>query len=541
MKGLRRLSSIRGQLVVWYLAILAVLLVALGVFQSITLRDYLRTSTAHSVRSSAYGALSLLGPCYLRSAGDLETNAITLARLLGGPDTSVMIVNRTGETLASHDAIVGGTALPLRLSSSTVHSLIAGVGKGGYSPSLSSSISCPRPRPSTSATGRSGRGDSGRRDAGVPVPGFATSLVSGGTVLLVAVPLGPPGKPLGYAILGRSMSAANAIAGRLVLVFGLGAIAALLLAASIAMPIINRALSPLRRVTETAETIAGGDLEARADLSHTQDEVGRLGVAFDSMVDRLQQALSATAASEERMRRFLADASHELRTPVTVLRGSSQVLLRHADVHDPQLIDALRDMNEEAVRLARLIDDLLTLTRLDASSELVPQRIPVLEFVREFVDRYAQVWAGREIETGVGSLDGAVAIADPEALRRILTNLVENAARYSRPGGRIWIDGAVHDNTVQIAVRDEGPGLAPEDAEHVFERFYTANKSRSRSSGGTGLGLSIVRGLVEGSGGTISIDTALDRGTTVTFTLPSARTDGIAAAQQPISTSTPAR
>jgi two-component system OmpR family sensor kinase len=355
------------------------------------------------------------------------------------------------------------------------------------------------------------------------------------------VPLGPPGKPLGYAILGRSMSAANAIAGRLVLVFGLGAIAALLLAASIAMPIINRALSPLRRVTETAETIAGGDLEARADLSHTQDEVGRLGVAFDSMVDRLQQALSATAASEERMRRFLADASHELRTPVTVLRGSSQVLLRHADVHDPELIDALRDMNEEAVRLARLIDDLLTLTRLDASSELVAQRIPVLEFVREFVDRYAQVWAGREIETGVGSLDGAAAFADPEALRRILTNLVENAARYSRPGGRIWIDGAVHDNTVQIAVRDEGPGLAPEDAEHVFERFYTANKSRSRSSGGTGLGLSIVRGLVEGSGGSISIDTALDRGTTVTFTLPSARTDGIAAAQQPISTSTPAR
>jgi two-component system, OmpR family, sensor kinase len=259
------------------------------------------------------------------------------------------------------------------------------------------------------------------------------------------------------------------------------------------------------------------------------------------MVDRLQHALSATAASEERMRRFLADASHELRTPVTVLRGSSQVLLRHADVHDPELIDALRDMNEEAVRLARLIDDLLTLTRLDANSELVPQRIPVREFVREFVDRYAQVWEGREIETGVGSLDGAAAFADPEALRRILTNLVENAARYSRPGGRIWIDGDVHGDTVQIAVRDEGPGLAPEDAEHVFERFYTANKSRSRSSGGTGLGLSIVRGLVEGSGGTISIDTALDRGTTVTFTLPSARTEVNAAPRQPVSTSTPAR
>jgi two-component system, OmpR family, sensor kinase len=539
MNGLRRLSSIRGQLVVWYLAILAVLLVALGVFQSITLRDYLRSSTAHSVRSSAYGALSLLGPCYLRSAGDLDNNAITLARLLGGPETSVMIVNRFGETLASHDAIVGGSSLSLRLSASTVHTLIAGVGKSDYSPSLSSPISCPRP--SSGANDRIGRGDSRRRGSDVLVLGFATSLVSGGTVLLVAVPLGPPGKPLGYAILGRSMSAANGIAGRLVLVFGLGAIAALLLAASIALPIINRALSPLRHVTETAEAIAGGDLEARADLSHTQDEVGRLGVAFDSMVDRLQQALSATAASEERMRRFLADASHELRTPVTVLRGSSQVLLRHADVHDPELIDALRDMNEEAVRLARLIDDLLTLTRLDANSELVPQRIPVREFVREFVDRYAQVWEGREIETGVGSLDGAAAFADPEALRRILTNLVENAARYSRPGGRIWIDGDVHGDTVQIAVRDEGPGLAAEDAEHVFERFYTANKSRSRSSGGTGLGLSIVRGLVEGSGGTISIDTALDRGTTVTFTLPSARTEVNAARRQPVSTSTPAR
>jgi two-component system OmpR family sensor kinase len=336
------------------------------------------------------------------------------------------------------------------------------------------------------------------------------------------VPLGPPGTIVGYAILGRSLAPASATLVRVLLVFALGAAVALLLAVLVALPIINRALRPLRRVTETAEAIAGGDLEQRANLAHSRDEVGRLGEAFDTMVDRLQAAIAERAASEERMRRFLADASHELRTPATVLRGASQVLLRQGAQGQPDLLAPLRDMHEEAIRLSRLVDDLLTLSRLDAGQQMAPQPVELRSFLSAFVDRYRSVWPSRTIHLDAGSLNGATARVDPEALRRMLTNLVDNAARYSRSDGAITITGEPAPHTVSIAVADEGPGLRYEDARQVFDRFYRANKSRSRDSGGTGLGLAIVHGLVEQSGGKIDMETGPDRGTTVTVTLPRA-------------------
>jgi signal transduction histidine kinase len=525
--ALKRLSSIRGQLVAWYIGVLAVLLVALGVFQSITLRDYLRTSTTHSLRTAAYGELSLLGPCYIQSRAKLNGNADTLARLLGSPQTSVMIVTPSGQTLASYEPSNPNARQPLRLSASIVHSLISGVG-ASRSP-LPAGISLRAcPKPSTPHTVRQHS----------TALGWTSSLVSGGSVLVVAVPLGPPGRPLGYAILGRSLQDANAIASRLILVFALGALAALILATSIAVPIINRALSPLGRVTETAELIAAGNLEERANLTSSRDEVGRLGQAFDAMVDRLQQAVSATAASEERMRQFLADASHELRTPVTVLRGASQVLLRQEANGRSELTDALGDMHEEAVRLAKLVDDLLTLSRLDGQERLVAQPVDIRSALQEFVDRYGRVWEGRRITLDTAGMAGMRASVDPVALQRILTNLIDNAARYSRPGGAVTLGAGVSEAMVAIHVSDEGPGLTDRDAARVFERFYRVNKSRSRSSGGTGLGLSIVRGLVEQSGGTITIETGPERGTTVTFTLPRSAT---LAEQQPREAVAPAQ
>jgi two-component system OmpR family sensor kinase len=339
---------------------------------------------------------------------------------------------------------------------------------------------------------------------------------------LVAVPIGPPGNILGYAILGRSLADANATLKRLILVFGLGAASALIIAAVFALPIINTALRPLRRVADAAEAIAVGDLEQRANLAHSHDEIGRLGEAFDTMVDRLQAAISARAESEEQMRHFLADASHELRTPATVLRGASQVLLRQWADGPPALAAALSDVHQEAVRLARLIDDLLTLSRLDAGQPLAPQTIPLRPFLHDFLDRYGPVWSNRAIRLDESRLDGAAAHIDPEALRRVLTNLIDNAARYSRSDGAIVVSGDAEPASIRLSVADQGPGLSADDATRVFDRFYRASKSRSRDSGGTGLGLSIVHGLVEQSGGSITFDTAPDRGTTVTVSLPRA-------------------
>lgn len=509
-----QLRSIRGQLVFWYLGLLAVLLLALGVFQWFILGQHLRSSLADSLRDSARSELAVLGPCYIRSSGDLQENAFSLARLLGSRETAVTIVTPTGSTLASHGAGPPGASKPLQLSKGTVLSLIrqASLGRGGAEPSRNA------PHCVNGALVYPGHHHFVFRGHGIsPAAPSQTSH----NLLLVAVPLGPMAHPVGYAILGNSLSNVDTTIGQVDLIFALGAASALVLALLVGLPIVNRGLAPLRRVTATAEAIAAGDLAKRANLPRRPDEVGRLGMAFDTMVDRLQSALSAATTSEERMRRFLADASHELRTPATVLRGASQVLLRHATRLDAETVAGLRDMHEEAVRLSRLVDDLLTLSRIDAGQSLAPERVQVRPFLQSFLDRYGDVWPTRTLRLDTARVNGASAYVDPEALRRMLTNLVENAARYSHPDGAITLEAASEADRVAIGVSDEGPGLSPEDAQHVFDRFYRANKSRSRDSGGTGLGLSIVCGLVERSAGDIAIDTGPNRGTTVTITLPS--------------------
>ncbi|HLJ67058.1 MAG TPA: HAMP domain-containing sensor histidine kinase [Chloroflexota bacterium] len=517
------LKTIRGRLVVWYLAILVVLLAGLGIFQIVTLRDYLRSSLAANLRTAAHSELSVLGPCYVQSAAALRHSAPTLARLLGGHDTAAAIVTPGGAILANRGLGFSGASHPLHLTASTIRSLIGNPTSNGASGPPIHVTACPRPLPVHS---RPGALSNGHRTDTHRAPPWASGIVSSGGLLLVAMRLGPPGTPVGYAILGRSSEDAAATVARAVIAFLIGAIAVVLVAALVALPIINRALRPLRRMTTAAEAIAAGHLEERAQVSESPDEVGRLGEAFDTMVDRLQEAMAASVESEQRMRRFLADASHELRTPVTVLRGASQVLLRQTNTQDLDVRAGLRDLHEEAVRLSRLIDDLLTLNRIDAGQPLAPQPVEVRPFLADFVDRYSVAWPGRSVRVAEGNLNGAEAQVDPEALRRIMANLVENAARYSRPDGAITITGHAAAQSIEVAVADEGPGLTPEDAAQVFDRFYRVNKSRSRNSGGTGLGLAIVEGLVTESGGTIHMDTGPERGTTVTVTLPRATRSG---------------
>jgi two-component system OmpR family sensor kinase len=495
-----RLTSIRGRLVVWYLGVLAVLLFGLCLMQTVTLRDYLRSTTAANMAQAAQSELAAVGPCFVTSPADLHRRAQALARLLGSDTVGTSIVTRTGRILAAHPFGPSGTTERLALSVADTRQAIdsAPIGKAVPSP---------------------GDGSSSCATASFSQAVHPPSVRSSG-LLLMAIPLGPARHPVGYAILGHSMAAEDATLLHVRLTLWIGASILLLIAAIVALPIINRALRPLRRVTGTAEAIAAGDLAQRANLTPAIDEIGRLGNAFDTMVDRLQSALATTRASEERMRHFMADASHELRTPLTVLRGTSQVLLRQRELTQDEVDAAVSAIHDEAARLSRLVDDLLTLSRLDAGGALDPHPVVISSFLEQFLDRYSSAWPSRPISIDVGSLNGTKAQVDPEALRRILTNLVDNAARYSTAGKPIAITGELTSNTVSIAVRDAGPGLRREDAERVFERFYRANKSRSRLSGGSGLGLAIVHALVQQSRGTIRIDTAPDRGTTVAITLP---------------------
>jgi signal transduction histidine kinase len=506
-----RLTSVRGQLVLWYLVVLAVVLLALGIFQTVTLGGYLRTAMADSMRNASGAELAVLGPCFISSPADLKTDAQTLAGLLGSHDTAVKIVSRDGHVLADHGLGPPGATHALRLSDVTIQQVIDTarpvVALG--SATLTTDV-CSNSPQAVAARERFHRILHSQNQSGFQV----------GNRLLVAIPLGPPNKIVGFAILGNSLTSANNTLSQERVVFALGAAVALLLSALIAVPLINRALRPLRRVATIAEDIAAGDLEKRANLPHVPDETGRLGKAFDLMVDRLQAALTEATASEERMRHFLADASHELRTPLTVLRGTSQVLIRQHQADPEQLRAGLIDIHQEAVRLSRLVDNLLTLTRLDEGQVLDPQPVQVRSFLDDFVDRYGGAWPERKLEVRYSELDGTTAYVDPEALRRVLTNLVENAARYSAPAGQITLEGSGSPTAVSLAVSDEGPGLAQQDADRIFERFYRANKSRSRRSGGTGLGLAIVEALVAQSGGELHLDTGPERGTTVAFTLP---------------------
>lgn len=500
------LSSLRGRILLAQLGLFAFILLGLGVFQSSVLSDYLHDNAIDSITQPARAELEVLGPCFVRSGTDLHRNAQVLAQLLGRGNTGVKIVDRRGAALADHAIGVPGKARPLELSAATLEKLIAAVP--------------PAPRRTGSAASRAGCTPRSARAAGLRPPPVATTTADG--FVLVAVALGPPGERVGYAILGRSLSGVEATVDRVQRIFAVGAVAALVLSSLASLLLIGLALRPLRRVTTTAEEIAAGELHRRTNV-RSRDEVGRLASAFDRMIGRLEEAFARVTESEQRMRRFLADASHELRTPLTALRGTSQVLLRRRDHGSPEVAQAVRDIHHETVRLSQLVDDLLTLSRLDADESLGPQEVSLPAFMDDFVERYAAAWPSRRIDFDRPAFDGARVRVDPEALRRMLLNVIDNAAKYSSPASPIAVTAETGPEEVIIRVHDEGPGLSTEERRRVFERFYRGSESRSRRTGGSGLGLAIVQALAERSAGGVSLDSEPGRGTTVTITLPTSR------------------
>ncbi|HEX8917193.1 MAG TPA: HAMP domain-containing sensor histidine kinase [Chloroflexota bacterium] len=495
------LKSMRVRILASYVGVLSAVLLGYCLFQTITLADYFRSASALSMQQTADAELASVGPCYVQSPADLKRSATPLAWLLGSQNGTATIVTSSGTILANHSAGVAGLPRP---SAALIRQLIP-IGK------------------SIATDGTKQPWSSTCQPASAATPHFAAQHTSpairSGDVLRTAIVLGPTTHPVGYAILGRSVATESAALLRLRSTLWAGALVVLFITAVVALPIMNRALRPLTRVTAAAEAIASGDLDRRANLSPSMDEVGRLGNAFDIMVDRLHEALSSATASEERMRQFLADASHELRTPLTVLCGTTEILRQH-NLDRLETDTAHQAINQEATRMARLVDDLLRLSRLDAGQVLDPRPLTVSAFLEEFVARYAPAWPQRSLEVDRSNLNGTQVHVDPEALTKVLTNLVENAARYSAPGGPIRIQGTAVEQLVTITVADEGPGLSSDDAERVFERFYRGSKSRSRQSGGSGLGLSIVQALVRQSQGEVRLDTGPDRGTSVTITLP---------------------
>lgn len=289
--------------------------------------------------------------------------------------------------------------------------------------------------------------------------------------------------------------------------------------------VVRRSLRPLVVVEQTAAAIAAGDLHERVPERSSRTEIGKLSAALNGMLSQIQRAFAASEASEEaarasesKMRRFVADASHELRTPLTTIRGFAE-LYRQGAMSDITLL--MNRIEGESARMGLLVEDLLMLARLDAQRPLETKSVDVLTIAADAVHDAKAVAPERDISLKVLPGPGIPEVVGDDArLRQVLANLVGNAIRHTPPEASIAICVGTTDSSVLLEVRDTGPGLSAEEAEHVFERFYRADSSRTRESGGSGLGLSIVSALVAAHGGTVTVDSVAGEGATFRVEIP---------------------
>ncbi len=323
---------------------------------------------------------------------------------------------------------------------------------------------------------------------------------------------------------------------RTLLLVGLLSLAGLLVVAWI---VVRRDLLPLERIARTAEAIAGGDLSHRAGVPHDQTEVGRLGRAFDAMLDQIeasfgqqQAALDAKARSEDRLRRFVADASHELRTPLTAVRGYAD-LYRAGGLSDPgELAIAMDRIGTESRRMGSLVDDLLTLARLDQGR---PVRRDAVDLSRIAAEAVADARALEPDRPIVGAIDpDVVVLGDEDRLRQVVGNLIANVRTHTPVSTRFEVVvrgvgsphateaglGAQAAASGELRVVDHGPGIPTEHGASVFDRFFRADPGRSRDNGGTGLGLSIAASIMAAHDGDIWHEPTPGGGATFGIRLP---------------------
>ena len=317
-----------------------------------------------------------------------------------------------------------------------------------------------------------------------------------------------------------------ALVGVLTFAFGLAT-----LAAAIAMTwvIVTRTFEPLARVEQTAAKIAAGDLSQRIEDYNPSNEIGNLAISLNTMLAQIESSFNAQAKSEAKMRRFVGDASHELRTPLVSIRGYSELYRQGALPNDEAVATAMGRIETESKRMGQLVEDLLTLARIDERRE---SKLAPFDLFHLAVDASNDAYAtspDREVSL-VGLTDdvaptSAPVIGDESRMRQVVANLLTNAMRYTPAGTPLEIAVGVREDVPGyplsvIEVRDHGPGIHGEDRERVFERFYRTDTSRSRETGGTGLGLSIVAAILEQHDGSVHIEETPGGGATFVISLP---------------------
>jgi signal transduction histidine kinase len=343
-----------------------------------------------------------------------------------------------------------------------------------------------------------------------------TADLPGGHTLVIGTDLGRDQAAIGQLV------ALQVVVGLIVLVV-LGVAGYLL---------VRNSLRPLAEVERTARAIAAGDLSQRVPEGDDRTEVGRLSAALNGMLSRIEHAFRAQQASEaqargseDRMRRFVADASHELRTPLTSIRGFAE-LYRQGAVHTEDDVRRLMGRIEtEGARMGLLVEDLLLLARLDQQRPLTIAPVDLAAVAGDAVHDARAVQPGRPIALHLDDslADVPVVLGDEARLRQVVGNLVTNALTHTPPDSRVTVSLAGDPDApdaVVLRVADEGPGMGAAEAERAFERFYRVDTARTREAGGTGLGLTIVASLVAAHGGSVGLVTAPGEGATFAVRLP---------------------
>ena len=281
---------------------------------------------------------------------------------------------------------------------------------------------------------------------------------------------------------------------------------------------VKKAMEPVEQMVDTAEAIASGDLSRRVPDVDPGTELGRLGGSLNEMLAHIEQAVETERDGQERLRQFIADASHELRTPLTAISGYAE-LRRKGGLATPEEEErAWARIESEGHRMGSLVEDLLTLTRLGTGKPLHLSEVDVAQVARNAAADHRVIDPERPVT--VTGPDSVMVQADEERLHQVLTSLLSNVRIHTPPWTSVEIDVTDEDDIVQIDVADNGVGFPVASLEHVFDRFYRADPSRSRRSGGSGLGLAIVEAIVSAHGGTVRASNTEDGGAQVTIRLP---------------------
>jgi two-component system, OmpR family, sensor kinase len=457
--------SIRWRLTLWFSLILLVILIISGVVLNALLRTYLYNDTDVNLRN--YSA-RVHGTIHGNSDGPLDYSVIHSSlppiNEFSSPGIYIQIIDSNGTVVVKSDSLVNQD---LPFSTSLVQKGLSG------------------------DTGIQTVSAGDNTNLRIMVSPLYTSDQT--LILEVAQSL----KPVESAL--RTF--------RLALIGG--AVLALLLTIILGALLIRQTLKPVETIMRTARNIEeNSDLNKRVGYQGPEDEIGRLANTFDHMIERLDNVFKAQS-------NFIADASHEIRTPLTVIKGNLDLLKRNIGEADRQ--ESLQAIESETRRLTKIAEDLLLLANVESGQDFKPEPVLLRDLITEEVQRARLVAGNRSIVTG--QLGDLTVIGDIHKLDQVVSNLVDNAIKYTPDNGTITLSLVEDGNWARLEIRDTGIGIDPSDIPHLFDRFYRVDKARSRSAGGTGLGLAIVKGIVDQHGGKVTVISQPGKGSTFTVWL----------------------